>query len=133
MAAVHRGVRAALLTFQRAFAAQPPDGLPGAVLDGRDIGTVICPGAQVKLFITASPEVRAKRRFLDLTAQGEGVTEHEVLADILVRDARDANRSAAPLKQAADAVLLDTTTLDIEAAVARALAIVTDALRNPRK
>jgi cytidylate kinase len=131
-AAVHRGVRAALLAFQRAFATQPPDGLPGAVLDGRDIGTVICPGAHVKLFITASPEVRAKRRFLDLTAQGERVTEHEVLADIRVRDARDANRSAAPLKQAADAVLLDTTTLDIEAAVARALAIVTDALRNPR-
>jgi cytidylate kinase len=128
--AVHPGVRAALLAFQRAFARVPPGGALGAVLDGRDIGTVICPDAAAKLFVTAAPEVRARRRFLDLQALGEGASEAAILADIRERDARDASRSAAPLRAADDALLLDTTELDIEAAVARAIALVTGALRT---
>ena len=122
-------VRDALLAFQRNFAAHPPGG-HGAVLDGRDIGTVICPDATVKLFVTASPEVRARRRFLELTKNGTRITEAEVLADIQSRDARDSGRAVAPLKQAADAHLLDTSHLDIEAATARALDIVRAALRT---
>jgi cytidylate kinase len=122
-------VREALLSFQRDFAAHPPGGR-GAVLDGRDIGTVICPNADVKLFITASPEVRAHRRFLELTTNGTLITEAEVLADIRSRDARDSGRAVAPLKQASDAHLLDTTHLDIEAATERALTIVRAALRT---
>jgi len=121
-------VRDALLSFQRDFAAHPPG--KGAVLDGRDIGTVICPDADVKLFVTATPEVRAHRRFLELTANGTLITEAEVLADIRSRDARDSGRAVAPLKQAADAHLLDTTHLDIEAATERALSIVRAALRT---
>jgi cytidylate kinase len=128
--AVHPGVRAALLAFQRTFAKVPPRGAKGAVLDGRDIGTVICPNAKVKLFITASPEVRARRRFLDLCAQGSSLTQEAVLADIRERDARDSGRAAAPLVRAPDAILLDTTDLDIEAAVARALAHVANALSS---
>jgi CMP/dCMP kinase len=116
-------VRDALLDFQRNFAAHPPGG-KGAVLDGRDIGTVICPDASVKLFVTASPEIRAKRRFLELKTQGSNRTEPQVLADIQTRDARDSGRTVAPLRQAGDAYLLDTTHLDIETAVARALEIV---------
>jgi cytidylate kinase len=122
-------VREALLSFQRDFAAHPP-GVRGAVLDGRDIGTVICPNADVKLFVTATPQVRAHRRFLEHTANGNLITEAEVLADIQSRDARDSGRAVAPLKQAADAHLLDTTHLDIEAATERALAIVRTALRT---
>jgi len=122
-------VREALLSFQRNFAAHPPGGR-GAVLDGRDIGTVICPNADVKLFVTAAPEVRARRRFLELTANGSLITEAEVLADIQARDARDSGRAVAPLKQAADATLLDTTHLDIEAATERALSIVRAVLRT---
>jgi cytidylate kinase len=114
------GVRAALLSFQKAFAATPP----GAVLDGRDIGTVICPDAEVKIFVTASPEVRAQRRALESRGRGEIADEAEVLADILRRDERDRSRSAAPLKQAPDAHLLDTTNLDIEAAFAAAIRLV---------
>ncbi len=122
-------VRDALLTFQRNFAQFPPGG-HGAVLDGRDIGTVICPGANVKLFVTATPEVRARRRYLELFSQGSSRTEAEVLADIRVRDHRDMSRPVAPLFQASDAHLLDTSLLDIEAAVARALEIVRSTLRT---
>jgi cytidylate kinase len=120
-------VRASLLAFQRNFAKAPPGGL-GAVLDGRDIGTVICPDASVKLFITATAEIRAHRRFLELSSQGSAWTEPEVLADIRARDTRDMSRPVAPLAQAPDAHLLDTSDLDIETAVARALSIVRAAL-----
>jgi cytidylate kinase len=113
-------VRAALLAFQRDFAAQPP----GAVLDGRDIGTVICPAADVKIFVTAAPATRAHRRFLELCANDEHVSEADILADILQRDERDAKRAVAPLKPAPDAHLLDTTHLDIDAAFRAAVAIV---------
>lgn len=113
-------VRAALLAFQRAFAARPP----GAVLDGRDIGTVICPDADVKIFVTASPEARARRRFLELIGNGQSVAEPDILADILRRDERDMNRPVAPLVAAPDARLLDTTHLDIDAAFRAAVAIV---------
>lgn len=116
-------VRDALLEFQRNFATHPPGGR-GAVLDGRDIGTVICPAAMVKLYVTATQEVRAKRRLLELQKQGQTLAEADVLADIKARDARDMGRAVAPLRQAPDAHLLDTTHLDIEAAVARALEIV---------
>lgn len=121
-------VREALLAFQRSFAANPPG--RGAVLDGRDIGTVICPNATVKLFVTATAEVRAQRRLAELHAQGTTRTEDDVLADIRARDARDSGRSVAPLRQAADAHLLDTTHLDIETAVVRALEIVRSGLRT---
>jgi len=113
-------VRAALLLFQRAFAAQPP----GAVLDGRDIGTVICPNADVKIFVTATPEVRASRRAAEYRTQGRNIAETDVLADIIQRDKRDQGRAAAPLKQAPDAHLLDTTHLDIDAAIRAAIDIV---------
>ncbi len=114
-------VRAALVAFQRDFARR--DG--GAVLDGRDIGTVICPEAEVKLFVTASPEVRAHRRWLEL-----GGDEAQVLAEVIARDERDQNRAEAPLKPAADALLIDTTPLSIDDAVAAAAAAV--AARLPR-
>lgn len=113
-------LRAALVAFQRDFAAKPP----GAVLDGRDIGTVICPGADVKIFITASPEVRARRRALEFKSLGKPMDEAAVLADILRRDARDTGRATAPLQQAADAHLLDTSHLDIDAAIRAAIDIV---------
>ncbi|WP_170378972.1 (d)CMP kinase [Ruegeria atlantica] len=119
-AAVIPEVRAALVDFQRAFARRAG----GAVLDGRDIGTVICPEAEVKLFVTASAEVRAERRFLELRAKGADVTREFVLADVRERDVRDAERSAAPMKPAADAVLLDTSDLSIEAALTQAVALV---------
>jgi len=113
-------VRAALVDFQRAFARRSG----GAVLDGRDIGTVICPDAEVKLFVTASAEVRAERRYLELTGKGHDVTRAQVLADVKERDARDSERAAAPLKPAPDAVVLDTSDLSIDEAVARAIAVV---------
>jgi cytidylate kinase len=113
-------VRAALLEFQRDFAAAPP----GAVLDGRDIGTVIAPDADVKIFVVAAPQVRARRRALELMAAGQSVDEAAILADILRRDARDRSRDAAPLKAAPDAHVLDTTHLDVEQAVAAAIGIV---------
>jgi len=113
-------VRTALVALQRDFAAQPP----GAVLDGRDIGTVICPSADVKIFVTASPEERARRRADELAAQGQPADAAVVLADILRRDERDRTRTAAPLARAADAHLLDTTHLDIDAAVRAAIDIV---------
>lgn len=118
--ASHPGVRAALLAMQQDFAAQGG----GAVLDGRDIGTVIAPDAQAKLYVTASPEVRARRRWLQLTGRGEVIAFEDMLADILKRDERDAGRGAAPMVQAADAVLLDTTEMDIEAAFDAARRIV---------
>jgi cytidylate kinase len=117
-------VREALLDYQRRFAATPPDGAPGAVIDGRDIGTVVCPDADAKLFIDAQPETRAHRRWLELLHSGAGIPQDAVLADIRTRDGRDRNRSVAPLKPAADAILLDTTELDIDAAFAAALALV---------
>ena len=118
-------VRSALLDMQRKFASRPQ----GAVLDGRDIGTVICPDAPAKLFVTASPEVRAQRRALELRSRGERADYAEVLADIRRRDERDAGRSAAPLVAAPDADRLDTTDLDVERAVAAAVAIVERAKR----
>jgi len=114
------GVRAALVDLQRRFAATAP----GAVLDGRDIGTVICPQADVKIFVDAAPEVRAQRRVAALAADGVTVDEATILADILRRDERDKSRAVAPLKPAADAHLLDTTHLDIDAAVRAAIDIV---------
>ena len=116
----HEEVRTALLAFQRCFAGQPG----GAVLDGRDIGTVVCPKADVKLFVTASPEARAERRFRELSAAGEPATLETVLADIRRRDARDAGREAAPMREAGDAHRLDTTDLDADAAFAAALRLV---------
>jgi cytidylate kinase len=113
-------VRAALLAFQRDFAAQAP----GAVLDGRDIGTVICPDADVKIFVSASPEARARRRALEFSAAGRDISEAAVLEDIRRRDERDMQRAAAPLRQAEDAVLLDTTQLDIDGAIRAAIDIV---------
>lgn len=118
--AVHTEVRAALVDFQRAFAARDP----GAVLDGRDIGTVICPDATVKIFVTASPEVRARRRTDELLAKGRDVDYARILEETRDRDDRDSNRAVAPLKPAADAVVLDTSNLDREAALSAALAIV---------
>jgi CMP/dCMP kinase len=120
-------VRAALVAFQRDFAAKPP----GAVLDGRDIGTVICPYAEVKIFVIASPEARARRRAAEYKAQGQDIDEAAVLADILKRDARDQSRIAAPLKQAPDAHLLDTTHLAIDPAIRAAIDIV-EAVRAGR-
>jgi cytidylate kinase len=117
-------VRAALVDFQRSFARRAG----GAVLDGRDIGTVICPEAEVKLFVTASPEVRAERRYLELVGKGADVTRAQVLADVRERDARDAERSTAPMKPADDAVLLDTTDLSIEAALEKAIAVIQEKL-----
>jgi cytidylate kinase len=113
-------VRAALVRLQQDFAATPP----GAVLDGRDIGTVICPHADAKIFVTASPQVRAGRRALEMRRTGETVDEAEILADILRRDERDSERAIAPLKPAPDAQVLDTSDLDIEAAFRAAIAIV---------
>ena len=113
-------VREALLAFQREFGRAQP----GAVLDGRDIGTVIFPGAEVKIFVTATPETRARRRALELTAAGQRIDEAAVLADIRRRDERDTSRAAAPLKAAPDAHLLDTTHLDIDAAFRAAVDIV---------
>jgi CMP/dCMP kinase len=113
-------VREALVDYQRGFAARPP----GAVLDGRDIGTVIAPDADVKIFVTASAQERARRRARELAAQGIAANEAEILADIEKRDERDRSRAVAPLAPAPDAHLLDTTHLDIDAAVRAAIDIV---------
>ena len=121
-------VLAALVAFQRDFGRTPP----GAVLDGRDIGTVIFPDADVKIFVTATPEVRARRRAAELERAGDRVNEADILADIRRRDERDSNRAAAPLKAAADAYLLDTTHKDIDAAFRAAVDIV-EAVRAGRK
>jgi cytidylate kinase len=113
-------VRTALLQFQRDFARRPP----GAVLDGRDIGTVVCPDADVKIYVTATAEVRAQRRYLEKMSRGEPATYEGVLEDIRRRDRRDAGRDAAPMRQAPDAFLLDTSNLDIEAAFNTAVGVI---------
>ena len=114
-------VRAALVDFQRSFAARAG----GAVLDGRDIGTVICPGAQVKLFVIADAVVRARRRFEELSGKGIDTSFEDVLADVQTRDERDMGRADAPLRPAADAVEIDTSSLSIEEAVAQTIAVIT--------
>jgi cytidylate kinase len=121
---VYPSVRSALLERQQDFARQ--DG--GAVLDGRDIGTVIAPDADVKLFVTASPEVRAERRMRELGRRGMHAHYNDVLADIRARDERDSTREVAPLVPAADAILLDTSTLDVDAAIAEAIRLADEAL-----
>jgi CMP/dCMP kinase len=118
--AVIREVRAALVDFQRAFARRAG----GAVLDGRDIGTVICPEAEAKLFVTASAEVRATRRWKELTGRGIASDYDAVLADVKARDARDMDRAEAPLRPAGDAVVIDTSGMGIDAAVAAAIAAI---------
>jgi len=125
--AVIAEVREALLDFQRQFAARPP----GAVLDGRDIGTVVCPDAEAKLYITATPEVRARRRMKELAERGDAVPYETVLAEIHARDARDRTRATAPLVAAADAAVIDTSRMDIDQAVAAALSAIAGKSRSP--
>ncbi len=117
-------VRAALLDLQRRFASQPPDGKRGAVLDGRDIGTVVCPGADVKLFVTASLDARAARRQKELRARGEASIYARVKQEMQERDARDSARATAPLKPAPDAVILETSEMDAEGAFRAAMDII---------
>jgi cytidylate kinase len=119
-------VRAALFRLQQEFAAVPP----GAVLDGRDIGTVICPCADAKIFVTASPEVRARRRAIEMRSRGQAADEALILDDIRRRDERDSQRAIAPLKPATDAHILDTSNLDIDAVLRHAIAIVEEARRG---
>lgn len=123
--AVMPAVRAAILDFQRQFAQKKP----GAVLDGRDIGTVVCPEADVKFFVTARPEIRAHRRWLELKDQGSSLTEAQVLDDVRERDRRDSERATSPLKPAEDAHLLDTSDLSIEAAFGEAVRIIDKSMR----
>jgi cytidylate kinase len=120
------GVRAALLDFQRRFAAAPPDGAAGAVLDGRDIGTVVCPDADIKFFVTASVEERARRRVKELLERGEDAIYGAVLQEMQERDARDRDREVAPLKPAEDAIVIDTTDLDADAALETALRLISE-------
>lgn len=127
---VFPGVRAALLAYQRSFAADPPGGAPGVVIDGRDIGTVVCPGADAKIFVDARPEVRAARRSRELAEKGRPKDPDAVHAELLARDRRDAARSHSPLKPAPDADLLDTSDLGIDAAFAAALALVEPRVRK---
>lgn len=122
-------VRAALLAYQRDFANHPPGGAAGAVLDGRDIGTVVCPAADVKLFVTASVEKRAERRFKELRERGVATIQEAVLQDMKERDARDSHRAVAPLRPADDALVLDTTELDADAAFHAALDHITSRLQ----
>ena len=121
-----KSVRAILLAFQRDFADAPPNGANGAVLDGRDIGTVVCPGAKIKLFVTASAKVRAERRHKELLDRGEPSIYARVLQEMEVRDERDQSRSVAPLKPARDAVVLDTSELDAEAVFKTAMEIIAE-------
>ena len=114
------GVRAALLAYQRSFAAKPA----GAVLDGRDIGTVVCPDADAKIFVTASLEVRVQRRIKELREKGESVNEQRVWDDMVARDERDSNRGVAPLKPADDAFVLDTSSMNADEAFAQAKAFI---------
>jgi cytidylate kinase len=132
MVAAIPGVRAALLAFQRDFARHPPGGARGAVLDGRDIGTVVCPEAEVKLFVTASLEARAMRRFRELRERHHPAIYGEVLQDLEQRDARDRERRTAPLVAAPDAFVLDTTHLDADAAFAAAVTHVEARLAGKR-
>ena len=120
----HPGVRAALLAAQRGFVAHPPPGKDGVVIDGRDIGTVVCPAATAKIFLTASPEIRAERRARELRQGGRDAISNRVLQDMKERDARDTDRAVSPLSPAKDAFILDTTDLDEDAAFAAALAFV---------
>jgi cytidylate kinase len=124
LVAAQPAVRAALLDFQRNFAHRPPGGR-GAVLDGRDVGTVVCPDAKVKLFITASTEARAKRRLRELQERGQAAIWDAVLQDMRDRDARDEQRDVAPLKPASNAIVIDTTALSADQVFERAMAIVT--------
>jgi cytidylate kinase len=125
-------VRAKLLEFQRNFARNPPGGRAGAILDGRDIGTVICPDADVKLFLTASLDARAERRFRELQAAGAAPIRHAVLEEMTLRDRRDSERQAAPLKPADNAFVLDTSELDADAVFAAAVAHISDRTRSRR-
>ncbi len=118
-------VREVLRAFQQNFAAHPPGGEPGAVLDGRDIGTVICPGADIKLFLTASPEVRAERRVKELQAKGLEAIYTRILRDLQDRDARDASRAVSPLEPAKDALVIDTSEKDADTVFETALAHIT--------
>ena len=122
----HPLVRAALMQRQRRFALQPG----GAILDGRDIGTVIAPGADAKLFVKATPQIRAKRRHAELQSRGDATSFDRVLADIRQRDERDSSRSTAPLLMAADAALLDTSFLSIDSSVQKAIALIEDRRRQ---
>ena len=126
-------VRQALLDFQRSFLASPPGGSPGAVMDGRDIGTVICPEATAKLYIDARPELRAHRRWLELKGMGIARDEASLLAELNARDAADKSRPISPLIQAPDAALLDTSDLGIDAAFAAALALVSTKVEGALK
>jgi cytidylate kinase len=123
-------VRRALLGVQRDFAAHPPAPARGAVLDGRDIGTVVCPAAELKLFVTASTETRAARRVKELREQGAPAIYEDVLQDLNERDARDSGRRAAPLMAAHDAIIIDTTTLDADVVFERVCALVAHALEE---
>lgn len=123
-------VRNILLNLQKTFAENPPEGYEGAVLDGRDIGTVICPEAPVKLFITADTEIRAKRRHKELQSKGIDVTYEAVLTDMRERDERDSNRSTAPMKPAEDALILDTSDLSADEALEQALALIEEKLQG---
>jgi cytidylate kinase len=124
-------VRQALISLQREFAAHPPNGKKGAVLDGRDIGTVICPGADIKIFVTASPEARAERRLRELRERGIASIHSRVLRDMRERDTRDSARAVAPMRAAADAVVLDTTELDADCVFAKALELIEPKLSAP--
>lgn len=132
LVAANPEVRRALLDFQRNFAAHPPPPAKGAVLDGRDIGSVVCPSANVKVFVTADPKVRAQRRLDELRAAGRTAIYEDVLQELNERDIRDAGRSAAPMVAPPDATIVDTTTLDIAAAFARVSAILSRALASGR-
>lgn len=125
-------VRANLLAWQRQFAATPPDGKPGAILDGRDIGTVICPDADVKLYVTADLEARAERRFQELQAAGANPIRRAVLDEMASRDRRDSERATAPLLPAPDAFVLDTSRLDADAVFDRAVAFIESGTRSRR-
>lgn len=124
--AAQPAVREALLDFQRRFAADPPNDAPGAVLDGRDVGTVICPDADAKLFVTAAVEVRAERRWKELRDKGQGVIQQAVLQDLKRRDARDSSRAVAPLRPADDAFILDTSRMDADAVYDAAVSFIRD-------
>jgi len=122
--AVMPDVRSELLAFQRRFAMSPPEGRSGAILDGRDIGTVVCPDADIKLFINASVEVRAERRFKELQAKGDTVIYARVLEDLKARDERDQGRATAPMKPASDAFELDTSDLDADGVYAAVMTFI---------
>jgi cytidylate kinase len=130
--AANPGVRRALLALQRNFAAHPPRPAKGAILDGRDIGSIVCPAAEVKLFVTASAEERARRRAEELRQQGAAAILEDVLQDLKERDARDTERRAAPLIAAPDATVIDTTTLDADTVFERVSNLVASALAAQR-